>query len=135
MFLAVSVSAVILLIGCGSDDNKAITGDSELIGIWDLSTVNGNPPAQGVWLRWQITATTVTVTSDMDCVEVIRYDASNGKLIGLEMVTQTGTQCDPNPDNNSLLGTYTVTSNTLTVVVTDPEIAPPTATFVFVRVK
>jgi hypothetical protein len=116
--------------GCGGDDEES--GDSSLIGVWELSTVNGQNLAPGVWLRWEITATTVTVTSDYDCVEVILYDASNGQLVGLEMVSQTGTQCGP-PDDDPLLGTYSVTENTLTVVIEDPGMIPPTATFLFVR--
>jgi hypothetical protein len=126
----------LLACGCGSDDaeNGGNGGDSSLIGVWELFTVNGQNLVPGVWLRWEITATTVTVTSDMDCVEVIRYDASNGQLVGLEMVSQTGTQCGP-PDDDPVLGTYTVTENTLTVVIPDPGEIPPTATFVFVRVE
>jgi hypothetical protein len=109
-------------------------GDSSLIGIWELSTVNGQNPVAGVWLRWEITATTIKATCDLDCVEVIRYDASNGQLVGTEMVSQTGTQCGEWLDDDPVLGTYTVTQNTLTVVAEDPELIPPTATFVFVRV-
>ena len=40
--------------------------DPALIGTWRLSTVNGRPLPAGVFITWTFTATTVTVTDDLD---------------------------------------------------------------------
>ncbi len=131
----------VLTAGCGGEDDPSLNtgtnqvggGNNSLVGVWELSTVNGQDIVPGVWLRWEFTATTVTVTSDWDCTEVIRYDASDGWLVGTEIISRTGTQCDPS-DENPVLGPYTVSGDTLTVHFEDPEVTPSTAVFVFVRV-
>ncbi len=68
------------------------------------------------------------------CKEVISYEAADGKLRGLALISQEGSQCGVSSDNGEL-GSYTVNETTLTVVVTDPELNPPTATFVFTKVE
>ena len=127
----------ILISDCNKNDsptNLENTNDPLLIGTWNLTSVNGQPIPSGVYLRWTFTESTVTITSDADCIEVIRYEAVNGELRGLELVSQEGTECgDTNTDGE--LGSYTVNQTTLTVIVTDPDLEPPTATFVFTKVE
>lgn len=127
---------VLLFNACNKDEsptNLVSNNDSLLIGTWDLTSVNGQPIPSGIYLRWTFTESTVTITSDADCIEVIKYEAVNGKLRGLELISQEGSECgDPNSDGE--LGSYTVNQTTLTVTVTDPELNPPTATFVFTKV-
>ncbi|MCX6827700.1 MAG: hypothetical protein NT002_00210 [candidate division Zixibacteria bacterium] len=108
--------------------------DSSLIGNWNLTSVNGQSIPPGVYLRWTFTASTVTVTSDMDCVEVLTYSAAGGILTGLSVISREGSECGDD-DGGGAIGPYTVVGNTLTVTITDPEIEPPTAVFVFTRVS
>jgi len=81
-------------------------------------------------------ANTVTITSDLDCIEIIRYKTVGGFLLGIELISQQGTQCGEIDENDDgVLGPYTVTQSSLTVTVTDPELNPPTAVFLFSRVQ
>lgn len=127
---------ILFLSDCNKDNsptNLLNNNDPLLIGTWDLTSVNGQPIPSGIYLRWIFTESTVTISSDADCIEVIKYEAVNGKLRGLELISQEGSECgDPNSDGE--LGSYTVNQTTLTVTVTDPELNPPTATFVFTKV-
>jgi hypothetical protein len=107
--------------------------DPSLIGTWNLVSVNGEALAPGVFLRWTFTATTVTVTSDMDCVEVLAYSSEGGILRGLDVISREGTECEEDDDDETVLGPYSVVGGILTVTMTDPEMEPPTAVFVFTK--
>jgi hypothetical protein len=112
--------------GQGSDNDPA------LIGTWNLVSVNGQAIVPGVFLRWVFTATTITSTSDMDCVEVLTYSSAGGVLTGLSVVSRVGSECG-HDDGGGELGGYSVVGNTLTVTMYDPEMEPPMAVFVFTR--
>ena len=131
---AVILSGMALLISaCSSSPNGGSSdNDPNLIGTWDLTSVNGQP-IQGAFLRWTFTAETVTVISDMDCVEVFRYSSANGVLRGLSVVSREGSQCGDD-DGSGELGSYSVAGNRLTITMSDPELDPPTAVFVFTKV-
>ena len=113
------------------DDSGGI--NPALIGTWHLSTVNGQALIPGVFLTWKFTESTVTITSDLDCVEVITGESTGGVLKGTSVVSQVGSECGDASDEIGVIGTYTVTGDTLTVIVTDKEINPSTATFVFIK--
>ncbi len=91
--------------------------NSSIVGTWHLSTVNGQQLYPGVFLTWSVTANTVTITSDLDCIEVIAYNVSGGTLTGSSLISRTGTQCDDDDDEDDegLVGQYSVEGNTLTV--------------------
>ena len=108
------------------------SNDNSLIGTWNLVSQNGQVPGPGVYLRWEFTATTVTITSDLDCTEVLTYGANGGTLSTLSVMSREGTQCGPD-DEVGDLGTYSVVGDTLTVTVTDPEVTPPTIVSVFTK--
>ena len=113
--------------------NCPSTNDPSLIGSWSLVSVNGAPIIPDVFLIWTFTATTVTVTSDMDCVEVIAYSSTGGVITGLSVISQEGSECGDD-DGGGELGSYSVVETTLTVTMYDPEMEPPTAVFVFTKV-
>lgn len=128
-------SIATLLLSCSDSATEGKSNnDPSLIGTWNLTSVNGQPVAEGVYLRWTFTAETVTVTSDLDCVEVLRYSSTNGVLRGLSVVSREGADCGDD-DGTGELGSYTVTGNTLTLTMNDPEMDPPTAVFVFTKVN
>jgi hypothetical protein len=114
-------------------NNDLPANDPSLIGSWNLVSVNGQSIGQGVYLRWTFTATTITSTSDMDCVEVLTYSSAGGILTGLSVVSQVGSECGDDGGGGEL-GSYSVVGNTLTVTMYDPEIEPPEAVFVFTKV-
>ena len=127
---------ILFISACSEDEsptNPVNNNDPALIGTWDLTSVNGQSLPPSVFLRWTFTENTVTITSDLDCIEVISYEAVNGKLGGLALISQEGSQCGDSSDDSEL-GSYTVNEMTLTVILTDPELDPPTATFVFTKV-
>lgn len=127
---------VLLFNACSEDESPtspANNNDPLLIGTWDLTSVIGQSLPTGVFLRWAITENTVTITSDLDCIEVISYEAVDGKLRGLALISQEGSQCGDG-SGDSELGSYTVNQMTLTVTITDPDLIPPTATFVFTKI-
>jgi hypothetical protein len=102
-----------------------------LIGTWDLVTVNGNPIIPGVFLTWTFTETTLTTSSDLDCVDVSSYSI-DGDMLVFTFISQAGTQCDPDVspgDTDSL--EFSLTASTLTVVDHDPDLG--TGVFVFAR--
>ena len=73
--LCTGVFLLAAIAGCDSSSND----NSGLIGRWSLIEVNGQPIASGVVLIYTFTAETLTITSDLDCVEVIDYTwASDG---------------------------------------------------------
>ena len=115
----------------GSDLN--CNNDGSIIGIWHLSTVNGQPLPPGIFLTWSFTENTITIRSDLDCVEVFTYETSGGVLTGTSVISQVGSECGDEDDEDGLLGQYSIMGNTLTVVIEDPELDPPTATFVFTK--
>ena len=86
-----------------------------------------------MFLTWKFTVNTVTVTSDLDCVEVITGESAGGILRGTSVISQIGSECGDASDEIGVIGTYTVTDNKLTIIATDEEIDPPTATFVFIK--
>ncbi len=108
---------------------------SQLIGTWELVSVNGHPIQSGVYLRWTFTETTVTVESDMDCIEVIEYEAKDGTLTVISVISQKGSQCGDEEDSAGKLGTYTIDGNSLSVTITDPDLDPPIATFLFTKTQ
>lgn len=128
-------SIATLLISCSDSSTESKSdNDPALIGTWSLTSVNGQPVAEGVYLRWTFTAETVTVTSDMDCVEVLRYSSANNVLQSLSVVSREGSQCGDD-EGTGELGTYSVGGNILTLTMTDPDIDPPTAVFVFTKLN
>ena len=103
--------------------------NSSIIGTWHLSTVNGQNLVPGVFLTWAITANTVTITSDLDCIEVIAYKTSGGTLSGSSLISRTGSQCD-DEDYGGLVGQFSVEGNKLTVrPVLEGYSTPPTFVF------
>ena len=116
----------------GSD--MSCEGDASIIGTWYLSTVNGQPLAPGIFLHWEFTESTVTVRSDLDCVEILTYNSSGGVLTGTSVISRVGSECGDD-DEDPVLGQYSIVGNTLTVVVEDPELYPPTATFLFKKAQ
>ena len=126
----VAVLGFISLAGCGS---VPLNNDASLIGVWELTSQNGQPTPEGIFVRWVFTATTVRVTSDLDCEEVFTYSSADGTLTGLSVIRREGSQCGDD-DSVMELGPYSVDSNTLTVTTTDPELEPPTIVSVFTRV-
>lgn len=93
-------SIVTLLLSCSKPPTG---GDSNnLIGTWNLTTVNGQPIEEGVYLRWSFTTETVTAISDMDCVEVIRYNSSGGTLKILSVVSREGSECGDDDSESEL---------------------------------
>ena len=118
---------------CNGIDLTCIN-DSSILGTWYLPTVNGQPLPQGIFLRWSFTESTITISSDLDCVEVFTYDATGGVMRGTSVISRIGSQCSPDEDDeDDVLGQYIISGNTLTVFLEDPELDPPTATFVFTR--
>ena len=117
----------------GCNTNPEQDNDTSLIGTWDLTSVDGQPIALGVYLRWTFTASTVTITSDMDCVEVYGYTSTAGILTGVSAISEVGSECGGGDDDDGELGTYSVAENTLLVTITDPELEPPTAVFEFTK--
>ena len=126
----VAILGPVSLAGC---DSAPLNNDPSLIGVWQLTSQNGQPTPEGIFVRWVLTASTVTVTSDLDCVEVFTYSSAGGILSGLSVVRQEGGQCGDD-DGELDLGPYSVDGNTLTVTTTDPELDPATIVSVFMRV-
>ena len=125
--LCTCVFLLAAIAGCDSSSND----NSGLIGRWSLIEVNGQPIAGGVVLIYTFTAETLTITSDLDCVEVIDYTwASDGSLTG-RSISMSGSQCSDEEDQASF--NASVEGNTLTLVVNDPEFG--TAIFVFTRIS
>lgn len=132
------IAGLSLCLGCGGDSDPAGPGgapDASLIGTWDLIAINGLPIVEGVWLRWVFNATTVTITSDMDCTEVIEYRTEGDRLIGVRMISRVGSECfDEEPgDLPQTLGTYSVDEDYLEVTITDPDMEPSTVVLQFER--
>ncbi|HNR50371.1 MAG TPA: lipocalin family protein [Deltaproteobacteria bacterium] len=127
-----------LVIGCGeeggdgdaaaSEGGKSDTGS--LVGTWRLSTINGDAPAEGVWLTWVFTNTRMTVTSEMDCVEVYTYSATASKVTAT-LTSRDGTECADEPGDIDEFP-YELSGNTLTVDVSEDEDLE-TAVFVFTK--
>jgi len=101
-----------------------------LIGTWHLSTVNGQPVIPGVFLIWTITESTVTATSDLDCIEVGTYSIS-GDMVSVTTISLSGTQCGGHVGEQNSAGPFTVSETTLTIIINDEELG--TATFVFTK--
>jgi hypothetical protein len=103
--------------------------DSALIGTWNAVSVNGQPFAPGVWLTWTFTQTTLTITTDLDCIEVVTYSASPNEITGT-IISLEGSQCG---DELGDLGSfpYELSGNRLTITYTDPELG--VGVFVFTR--
>jgi hypothetical protein len=117
-----------------NDIDLNCNNDSSILGTWYLSTVNGQPIPPGVFLRWSFTESTVTISSDLDCVEVFTYDTTGGVLSATSVISRVGSECGSDEDEAvGVLGQYIISGNTLTVFIEDPELDPPTATFVFTR--
>ena len=127
----VAILGTVSLAGCNS---VPLNNDTSLIGVWHLTSQNGQPTPNGIYVRWVITATTVTVTSDLDCVEVFSYSSAGGTLTGLSVISREGSQCGDDGGEMEL-GPYTVDGNMLTVATTDPEMEPVTLVSVFTRVS
>ena len=102
----------------------------DLIGTWNAITINGQPFAEGVWLRWTFTETTLTITSDYDCIETMTYTAT-GNEITSTIISLEGSQCDGQIGETGTIS-YELNENTLTITITDPELG--IGIFVFVRV-
>lgn len=117
------------LVGC---DSVSLNNDASLIGVWELTSQNGQPTPEGIFVGWVLTATTVRVTSDLDCEEVFTYSSAGGTLTGLSVISREGSQCGDD-DGVMELGPYSVDGNTLTVTTTDPEVEPTTIVSVFTR--
>ena len=109
--------------------------DPALTGKWELISGNGQPIAPGVYLQWTFTATTVTITSDLDCTEVLTYSSTGGVLTGISVISREGSECGDDADSENELGSYSVVGNTLTVTTTDPELEPSTIIYIFMKVQ
>jgi len=127
-----------LSVGCGDEGGDGDEAGEEssksnaeaLVGTWHLSTVNGNAPAAGAWLTWVFTGTRMTVTSDMDCVEIYTYSATESEVT-TELTSQDGTECE---DEAGGIGEfpYELIGNALTVDVSEDEDLEE-AVFVFTK--
>jgi hypothetical protein len=109
-----------------------VSNDPALIGTWHLSSVNGQSLPPGVFLTWVFSADTITATSDLDCVSVGEYRTSDGVLTVISEISEVGSQCDPDDFEEESV-TYSIANDELTVIATDEELDPSTATFVFNR--
>ena len=130
IFLKVLIIATFMFTSC----EKSEVESNSLIGTWALTSVNGQQIQVGVYLKWTFTENTVTVTSDLDCIEVIQYEAIGGILKGIKIISQEGSQCGVSNDNIGEIGPYTIDGNTLSIIITDSELDPPTATFLFTKI-
>ena len=130
-YLVLIFMTIIAVTGCDSVEDGESGRNEALIGTWRLVTVNGQPIAGGVVLIYTFTAETLTITSDLDCVEVIDYTwASDGSLTG-RSISMSGSQCSDEEDQATF--NASVEGDTLTLVVNDPEFG--TAIFVFTRIS
>jgi hypothetical protein len=132
--LVLTAVFLVLFVNCGGDDDPVGSSgnDAALIGTWNLQSVNSQEPIPGVWLKWVFTATTITSSSDLDCVTVTRYTAAGGKVTAVSLISSQGSQCG---DDHGIGESwpYSLNGNTLTVTFTDPELDPPVAVFVMMR--
>jgi hypothetical protein len=119
---------------CVELTTQDVANDPAIIGTWNLSTVDGDPLPPGLFVTWVFKESTVTTTSELDCVSVIAYSTAGGVIRGISLISHVGSQCAVEDDDDSgVVGPYTIVNNTLTVIVTDEDLDPPTATFVFIR--
>jgi hypothetical protein len=120
-------TAALLLVGC-SDSTSPVQGD--LVGTWALVSVDGVAAPAGT-LTWIITPTTITANSDNgDCIEVGTYTVS-GNRVTSTTTSFSGPGCGGEVDDMFTF-TVTVSGETLTATVTDPELG--SATFVFRKI-
>jgi len=122
--------AALLLVACSGDGpTSSTTPGGGLVGTWLLVSVDNVTAPPGT-LRWVITSSTITADSQTDdCVDVGTYVVS-GNTITATTISLSGSACAGTI--GEMFGfTFTVASNTLTAVFTDPVLG--TATFVFER--
>lgn len=131
-------SILALFAGCGEEGGDGDEAGSEgeksnaesLVGTWHLSTVNGEAPVSEVWLTWVFTGTRMTITSDMDCVEVYTYSATESEVT-TTLTSQDGTECGDEVGDIEVFP-YELNGNTLTVDVSEDDDLEA-AVFVFTR--
>ena len=125
--LIVFVASPFIFVGCDSNNDV----DSSLVGTWRLTSVNGQPPTPGVFLQYVFTESTVTVTSDLDCIETNSY-ITNGNTISVTVTRVMGSQCG-NDVGDTFSAEYRTSGNTLTLTVMDEDLG--TGVFVFTKVS
>jgi hypothetical protein len=101
----------------GDEGNKS--NAEALAGTWRLSTVNGNAPAESDWLTWVFTRTTMSITSDLDCIEVYTYSATESEIT-TTLTSQEGTECGDEVGDIEVFP-YELNGDTLTVDVSEDE--------------
>lgn len=125
-----SVPAILMALtvtGCGSDSTAP--GGGALAGTWHLVSVNGFTAPVGT-LSWTFTADGFVANSDDgDCVESGAYSLSGSQLTAV-VTGFSGSGCG-GEIGDTITATVTVTGDTLTAVLTDPDLG--SATFIFRR--
>ncbi|HSA55512.1 MAG TPA: lipocalin family protein [Gemmatimonadaceae bacterium] len=113
------------LSACG--DGGTSPTPSALVGTWTLVSVDGIQAPAGT-LMWTITGTTIASNADNgDCIEAGTYTV-DGNRITTQIVSVSGGGCGGEV-GDVFTFTYSVAGDTLTVVVTDPDLGSATLIF------
>jgi len=105
--------------------------ETNLIGIWNLISVDGQAPVSGVYLTWKFTEDTVTATSDLNCTEVSNYSTS-GNIMNTAITSLTGSQCG-NTVGQMFTQEFKLEGNLLTLDITSEDTNSPASIFIFER--
>jgi hypothetical protein len=122
-------TVIFILTACNEDSTGPNNNSNDLVGIWHLKTVNGQEIVNGVFLTYTFANSTLTITSDMDCIIFGKYEIIGNK-INATITDLSGSQCGQEIGEQGELE-FEVNGNTLTIFENDEDLG--SATFVFVR--